>query len=318
MVCPSISGTTNTSTAGAPSSARLRLRRWSLVGDVDAADEVLLPRVDLGAIVVQRELRGLDDPVGFERSLADGNQPRRIVDLTTCRVTDHREAARELALDDIFADRLGIHTRDAEPRPSQIRLDEQRPKGRLPDAARPEVNVHTGVMQLKVRGVLDEPGTGEAETSGQIGPGVALARVAHDHALPIRVVDDLCAAPVGEEATEHRLVIGELQRCSASTHLYAETIHTVAEQIEAQGFVGRIVRDAGAHHRHRADAERLSIAAGLRHGATREHDAGCSQRWRSARTDNVSGATRVRADGVTCRQNPSQPSQRHRASIPNC
>jgi hypothetical protein len=44
----------------------------------------------------------------------------------------------------------------------------------------------------------------------------------------------LCVAAVGEETPEHRLVIGELERCSAPEHLDAEAIHPEAEEFEAQ------------------------------------------------------------------------------------
>ncbi len=214
--------------------------------------------MNLDALVGEHHLGVALDLVRMKRRLALFDDAESEVHAAV-RTSDDRESAGELFGDDLSAESLGEAAgRDDEGGVGGGVLDHACLKARRRDVFRAEVEVHRAVVEEKVGIVLDDPGCVEAEPSRDVGPGVARTEELNEEALVRFLLDETGVAPLRIEATDARLVVGELQRGAALGHLLAEGLEAVLEQREAERFVVGAVDDAG-HDRE-----------GLRPGALRE------------------------------------------------
>src|SRR5690606_18811138 len=80
-----------------------------IILNLEAADEVLLARMNLGPVVDQVGAVGGFYDVGLVRHLALWHEPHTEIGLAPVVVANHRTAAFELALDELMANLIRVH-----------------------------------------------------------------------------------------------------------------------------------------------------------------------------------------------------------------
>src|SRR5882762_3125654 len=208
--------------------------RLALRFDLEGPEKLTLAGMHFDAFIGEHHLGVTLDLVRMKRRLALFDDAEPEVDAAV-RTSNDRETTGELFGDDLPAESLREAAgRDHERGAGGGVLDHARLKARRRDVFRAEVEVHRAVVEEKVGIVLDDPRCVEAEPSRDVGPGVARAEELNEEALVRFVLDETGVAPLRVEATDARLVVGELQRGAALGHLLAEGLEAVLEQREAE------------------------------------------------------------------------------------